>query len=227
MRQQAALRLVTDTAPTSESEKVQAGRWTHASRRDREHLWPSEVDRLITAAGQVGRYRHRDRTLLLMAYRHGLRVSELVSLKWQQVDWGRATVHVKRLKGSIDSTHPLQGDELRALRRLHREQAEGGKGSAFMFTTERGGPMTTSNVRKMVERAGKLAGLGDAVHPHQLRHSCGAALAEQGVDLRVIQQWLGHASVTNTVGYVALSSRAFDGVWQGAGNRRLQGRVQA
>lgn len=206
MSKQATLRLVQDTTPASESGNVDR---TYAARRDREHLYPHEVASLIKAAGTIGRHKHRDRTLLLVAYRHGLRCSELVGMKWSQVDWQRATVYVKRLKGSIDGTHGLQGDELRALRRLHREQTEG---SPYMFTTERGGPLTTSTVRKMIARAGQRAGL-ENVHPHQLRHSCGAALADNGTDLRIIQQWLGHASITNTTRYVATTARQFDKVW--------------
>jgi len=90
-------------------------------RRTREHLTPQEVEKLIKAASRVGRYGHRDATLILIAYRHGLRVSELVALRWDQVDLEQGFLHVSRLKNGVPSTHPLQGPEIRALRRLRRE----------------------------------------------------------------------------------------------------------
>jgi len=117
------------------------------SRRTREHLTPAEVDKLIAAAGKLGRHGHRDATLLLLAYRHGLRVGELVTLRWDQMDLKQGLLHVARLKNDVPSTHPLRGPELRALRRLKRDDS-----GPYVFTTERGGPLTTSTVRKLVMR---------------------------------------------------------------------------
>lgn len=178
--------------------------------RSREHLLPSEVDSLIKAAGQVGRHRLRDRTLILVAYRHGLRVSELVGLRCDQIDIKRAQMHVNRLKNGSPSTHPIEGDELRLLRRLQREYPE----SPFVFTTERGGPLTRSTVSKMIHRAGESAGLAFPVHPHMLRHSTGYYLANKGVPTRTIQAYLGHRSIQHTVRYTELSSKAFKGLWR-------------
>ena len=175
--------------------------------RSRSYLTPAEVESLLKAAGSVGRHRHRDKTLVLIAYRHGLRVSELVGLKWADVDLKAAQVHVRRLKNGVDSTHPLQGDEIRALRRLKREY-----GGAFVFATERGGPLTRHTVNKLVARAGKIAGIAFPVTPHQLRHACGFALANRGVPTRTLQHWLGHSSIRHTVRYTSLSSAAFDGI---------------
>ena len=110
----------------------------NAERRTREHLTPEEVDRLVAAAGRIGRHGHRDRTLILLAYRHGLRVSELVALRWEQVDLTQGLLHVSRLKNGVPSTHPLRGPELRGLRRLQRESMA----SAYVFVTERRGPLT-------------------------------------------------------------------------------------
>jgi integrase len=106
--------------------------------------------------------------------RHGLRVTEAVDLKWDQIDFAKGHLHVRRLKGGLDSVHPIQGDELRALRELKRNQSQNGAktGSDFVFTSERGGPMTRSNVSKMVETTGERAGL-PYMHPHMLRHTCG------------------------------------------------------
>jgi len=113
--------------------------------------------------------------MILVAYRHGLRVSELVDLRWDQVDFGKATLHVRRVKQGTPSTHPILGDELRALRRLQREQEFK---SPFIFTSERGAPFSTAGLARMVERAG--SGFTFKVHPHMLRHACGFKPANDG-----------------------------------------------
>jgi type 1 fimbriae regulatory protein FimB/type 1 fimbriae regulatory protein FimE len=164
----------------------------------------------MKAAGSVGRHRLRDRTLILVAYRHGLRVSELVGLKWDQVDLKRAQLHVNRLKNGSPSTHPIEGDELRLLRRLQREYPE----SSFLFTTERGGPLTRSTVSKLLTRAGDRANLPFPVHPHMLRHGTGYYLANKGVPTRTIQAYLGHKAIQHTVRYTELSSQAFRGLFR-------------
>jgi type 1 fimbriae regulatory protein FimB/type 1 fimbriae regulatory protein FimE len=125
----------------------------------------------------------RDSALILLAYRHALRVSELASLWRDQVDLKQGTLHLNRLKSGTSSVHPLHGPELRALRQLYRDYPD----SPYIFSTERGGPMTTSMVRKVVARAGLLAGIGFPVHPHMLRHATGFYLASKGQDTRAIQ----------------------------------------
>ena len=102
-------------------------------------------------AARKNRWGHRDATMVLVAYRHGLRVSELVDLRWSQVEFKTATLHVCRVKQGTQSTHPILGDEVRALRRLQREQQPK---SPFVFTSERGSPFTTAGFARMVERAG-------------------------------------------------------------------------
>jgi type 1 fimbriae regulatory protein FimE len=161
--------------PNTQNRKVTLRRLPNKELRQREYLTPGEVSRLLAAAGKLGRHGHRDETLLLLAYRHGLRVSELVSLRWDQVDLKTGLLHVSRLKNGIPSVHPLRGPELRALRRLQREYEVG----AYVFVTERRGPMTPDGVRKVIQRAGEEAGLGFPIHPHMLRHSCGYKLAER------------------------------------------------
>jgi type 1 fimbriae regulatory protein FimB/type 1 fimbriae regulatory protein FimE len=143
-----------------------------------------------------------------MTYRHGLRVSELVALRWSQVELKVGLLHVTRRKNGTPSTHPLQGDELRALRKLDQSS------SPFVFTSERGGPMTDSNVRKLIARLGQAAKLGFPVHPHQLRHACGYALVKAGHDTRRIQLWLGHRNIAHTVRYTALSDAPFKEFWR-------------
>jgi type 1 fimbriae regulatory protein FimB/type 1 fimbriae regulatory protein FimE len=178
--------------------------------RQREYLTEDEVERLIKAAKR-NRYGQRDATMILTCYRHGLRASELCDLRWSQVDWSRAHLHVKRLKGSDDSVHTIEGNEKRALRQLQRDQEPK---SPFVFTSERGAPFTPSGFAKMIERVGGHAKLGFKVHPHQLRHACGFALANKGVDTRRLQLWLGHKDIRNTVAYSKLSARPFDGMWR-------------
>ncbi len=180
-----------------------------AQGRVRSHLTATEVKALIAAAGKVGRHPQRDRTLLLMAYRHGLRVSELVALRWDQVDFAAGTLYVKRLKSGTPATHPLAGDELRALRALQKLY----EGSRFIFSTERGGPLTRSAVNKLVARAGQLAKIKFPVTPHQLRHACGFYLANKGIPTRHIQAYLGHKSIQHTVRYTALSEQPFRNFW--------------
>jgi type 1 fimbriae regulatory protein FimB/type 1 fimbriae regulatory protein FimE len=179
--------------------------------RTREHLTPAEVDSLMEAAGKVGRHGHRDATLILLAYRHGFRVSELVALRWDQLDLKAGLLHVARLKHGMDATHPLRGPELRALRRLQRDYPNGG---AYVFTGERKGPLTASMVRKIVARAGVEAGLGFSVHPHMLRHACGFKLANEGQDTRAIQAYLGHRNIGHTVRYTELAADRFKGFWK-------------
>jgi integrase len=202
-----ALKLVT---PASEIQTVVARRRPNAEIRTREYLTEAEVDRLIAAARR-NRHGHRDATMILTAFRHGLRVSELADLRWDQIELATATLHVRRVKRGTPATHPVMGDELRALRRLQREQSPA---SAFVFTTERGAPFSVSGIQRLVERAGAAAGLGFPAHPHMLRHACGFALANKGHDTRALQAYLGHRSIQHTVRYTELSPDRFKDFWR-------------
>ena len=173
-------------------------------------LTEAEVDRLIKAA-KANRYGKRDATMILVAFRHGLRPSELVDLRWDQVDLGRnAGLHVRRVKNGIATTHPLQGDEMRALRDLKRNSE-----SPFVFVSERGSPFTTAGFAKMVARLGEEAKFKFRVHPHMLRHACGYALANKGHDTRALQAYLGHKNIQHTVRYTELSPTRFKDFWRG------------
>jgi integrase len=202
------LRLV---APTTEKQTVapdMARRRPNAELRSREHLTADEVERLIAAA-KDGRHGHRDATMLLVAYRHGLRVSELTDLRWDQLDFATANLHVRRAKKGTPATHPIQGDELRALRRLQREQEP-----KLVFTSERGGPFTTAGFARIVAAATQLAGLKIKAHPHMLRHACGFKLANDGHDTRALQAYLGHRNIQHTVRYTELSPTRFKDFWR-------------
>jgi type 1 fimbriae regulatory protein FimB/type 1 fimbriae regulatory protein FimE len=201
-----SLRIVT---PTIENRTVTPKRRPNAEIRTREFLTEAEIEKLIAAA-KSNRWGHRDATMVLVAYRHGLRVSELVDLRWDQVDFNQATLHVRRVKRGTPSTHPIQGDELRTLRKLQREQEPR---SPFVFTSERGSPFSTAGFAKLVARAGEAAGLGFPAHPHMLRHACGFALAGKGHDTRALQAYLGHRNIQHTVRYTELSPDRFKNFW--------------
>ena len=179
----------------------------NAELRSREYLTPSEVDQLIAAA-KGKRHGHRDATMLLVCYRHGFRASEICDLRWSQIDFDQARLAVKRSKRGTPSTHPILGDELRALRRLRRENPH----AEFVFMSERGGPFSTAGFARLVERAG--AGLGFKAHPHMLRHSTGYKLANDGIDTRALQHYLGHRNINHTVRYSELAANRFDGFWR-------------
>ena len=179
-------------------------------RRSREYLTATEVEALMESARQVGRHGHRDMTLIMLAYRHGLRVAELVALRWEQVDLKQGLLHVNRLKHGTAGTHPLRGPELRALRKLQRDYLE----TPYVFVSERKAPLTTSAVRKIVARAGTTAGLTFPVHPHMLRHATGFYLANQGQDTRAIQDYLGHKNIQHTVRYTQLAPDRFKDFWK-------------
>jgi integrase len=192
------LQLVT---PSTEIRTVRPTRRPNTDLRTREYLTEAEVERLLKAT-KGNRWAHRDATMILLAYRHGLRASELTDLRWDQVDFTTATLHVRRVKQGSPSTHPILGDELRWLRRLQREQEPK---SPFVFTSERGSPFTTAGFARMVERAAAEAGFGFKEHPHMLRHACGFALASKGHDTRALQAYLGHKNIQHTVRYTELS----------------------
>jgi type 1 fimbriae regulatory protein FimB len=132
-------------------------------------------------------------------------------LGWQQIDFNTATLHVRRLKRGTPATHPIMGDELRALRRLQREQEPK---SPFVFTSERGAPFTRAGFAKMVERVGEVVKLGFKAHAHMLRHACGYKLANDGHDTRALQAYLGHKNIQHTVRYTELSPTRFKDFWR-------------
>lgn len=155
-------------------------------------------------------YGQRDAALILLTYRHGLRVSEAIALQWAAIDLKQGRLHVHRLKEGIPAVHPLRGPEIRALRRLERESPR----SPYVFVSERGSPLSDSAVRKVVARAGCHAGLEFPIHPHMLRHATGYKLANDGHDTRAIQHYLGHKNIQHTVRYTQLSATRFQNFWR-------------
>jgi site-specific recombinase XerD len=178
--------------------------------RLRTYLTRDEVAQLLCAA-KKSRHGARNHAMILIAYRHGLRASELVRLRWSDVDLAQGTIYCRRAKGSRSSVHPLKRDEAAALERLRRERKR--EGSPFVFQSERGEQMTRSGFWRLVASAGERAGLPVKAYAHLLRHSCGYYLANKGCDLRLIQDYLGHKQVQNTVRYTALNPARFAGLW--------------
>jgi type 1 fimbriae regulatory protein FimB len=176
--------------------------------RSKDFLDPTEIKTFLEAA-KAGRQGVRDHLLFLMMYRHGLRCSEAIDLRRDDVSLDRATLWVRRLKGSNSGMHPIEGDELRAIRRYLASRDDG---LPWLFVSERQGRLSRFAVNYLVGRTGEAA--GQDVHPHCLRHSCGYALADKGVDLRTIQEWLGHRSIEMTVRYTRISQRRFNGLWR-------------
>jgi type 1 fimbriae regulatory protein FimB/type 1 fimbriae regulatory protein FimE len=201
------LKLVT---PAIVNRTVPPKRAPNATLRTREYLTETEVERLLQAA-KGNRWGHRDGTMILVAYRHGFRPAELVDLRWEQIEVASGSLHVRRVKRGTPSTHPILGDELRALRRLQREQQPK---ATFVFTSERGAPFTTAGFARMVERPGIEAKLGFKAHPHMLRHACGYALANKGHDTRALQAYLGHRNIQHTVRYTELTPTRFKDFWR-------------
>jgi type 1 fimbriae regulatory protein FimB/type 1 fimbriae regulatory protein FimE len=180
----------------------------NAELRPREHLTEREVEKLIEAA-RGNRHGGRDSTMILICFRHGLRASEVCELQWSDVEFETGTLHLRRTKGGSTGTHPLLGDELRALRALKRDAK-----SPFIFVSERGAPFTVSGLQKMVERTGIEAKMPFKVHPHMLRHATGYALANKGTDTRTLQAYLGHRSIQSTVRYTELAPGRFKNLWR-------------
>jgi integrase len=183
----------------------------NAELRTREHLTTGEVEKLIECASG-NRQGQRDSLMLLLAFRHGLRAAEVCDLRWEQIDFATATLHVRRIKHGTPATHPLTGREMRALRKHQR--ATPGTPSAFVFVSERGAPLSAPGFSRMVERAGRAAKLGIKVHAHMLRHACGYALANAGHDTRALQAYLGHRNIQNTTRYTALAQDRFARFWR-------------
>jgi type 1 fimbriae regulatory protein FimB len=180
---------------------------------DRKHLVSAEVEKLLEAA-KGSRNAARDRCLLLLMFRHGLRVSEACGMVLSQVDIESHVLHVARLKQGLSTTHPLRGDEIRMIKAWLGERARMKPKTDAFFISERRGPLSRKTVWCMIGRYGELAGLSVDAHPHMLRHAYGFALADQGADTRLIQDYLGHRNIQHTVMYTATNPARFERLWR-------------
>ena len=180
---------------------------------DRKHLTTLEVDRLLAAA-KGSRNEARDRCLLLLMFRHGLRVSEACGLRLSHVDTESRVLHVARLKKGLSTTHPLRADELRAIKAWLKEREQMQPEADAFFVSERRRAISRKTAWLAVKTYGELAGLPLPAHPHMLRHACGYALADQGADTRLIQDYLGHRNIQHTVRYTATNPARFERLWR-------------
>src|SRR6516225_2929884 len=177
----------------------------------RRYLTEREVERLMECARKHGRYGHRDATMILVAYRHGLRASEVCDLQWQQIELSEGRLHVHRVKNGIPSVHPIRGDEMRALRKLRRDYPR----EAYVFVSESGGPISPIGFHRLIQRLGEAAKMPVPIHPHMLRHACGFKLANDGHDTRASQYYLGHKNIQHTVRYTDMAPDRFKDSWRG------------
>jgi type 1 fimbriae regulatory protein FimB len=179
----------------------------------RKHLTTLEVEKLI-AATKNSRNAARDRCLLLLMFRHGLRVSEACGLVLSQVDVESRVLHVARLKKGLSTTHPLRLDELKAIKTWLTIRTKMKPGTDAFFVSERRKPLSRITAWLAIKNYGEQAGLPLAAHPHMLRHGCGFALADQGADTRLIQDYLGHRNIQHTVVYTAANPARFERLWK-------------
>ena len=206
--------LCDSTSRVAKNRNVKSGPSEAVDSRRKDFLTETEMRRFLEGA-RSGRHGVRDYAMMLMAYRHGLRVSELIDTRITDLDLATARLFVRRKKGSLSTHQPIEGDELRAIRAWLRERERDGNAacSPFLFLSERG-PTTRQAVNYLAEQIGQRAKLNFPVHPHMLRHSCGYYLANRGYDTRLVQDCLGHRNIAHTVRYTRTAAARFQGLWR-------------
>ena len=192
------------------TEKQAVAKKQTVDNHDKDFLTESEM-KLFLDAARKGRHGTRDFLLMLLAYRHALRVSELIDIRIKDLDLDSGRIFVRRKKGSLSTHQPMEGDELRALRAYLRERGE--TKLPYLFLSERGA-FTRQAINYLVGKIGERAKLRFHVHPHMLRHSTGYYLANKGYDTRLVQDYLGHRNIAHTVKYTRTAAARFEGLWR-------------
>lgn len=177
--------------------------------RSREYLLPDEVDTLIKTA-RSNRTGLRDSTFVLLSFRHGLRLSEALNLKWSDIDFAGNGIHINRAKSGISNRHPLRSIEVIALNKLYKAR---NYIAQYIFTKTDGMPICKAGMQKMFSLLGEKANMPFPIHHHMLRHSCGYFLANKGIDTRAIAEYLGHTNLKHTYRYTAISPKRFNDFW--------------
>lgn len=191
----------------------------------RRYLTQSEVERLLQQARE-GENADRDYCLIYMSFIHGFRVSEACGVRLSDLDLRGGCLYIRRIKNGFSTNHPLLKDELRIIRAWLAVRASlRGADSDWLFLSRQGNPLTRQRVYQIISQLGKAAGISVESHPHMLRHACGFALADRGIDTRLIQDYLGHKNIRHTVRYTASNAERFEGVWYRAKNKRKSGQL--
>ncbi|HGM6839722.1 TPA: tyrosine-type DNA invertase [Serratia marcescens] len=184
----------------------------------RKYLTVSEVNSLLDAACDNA-YAERDCCMIYMSFVHGFRVSELRYLRLSDLSLGDRCLYIHRLKNGFSTTHPLLSEEIVLIQRwlavretMCRENSDG------FFVSRTGGVLSRQRIYQIISALGKKAGISISAHPHMLRHACGYALADRGVDTRLIQDYLGHRNIRHTVRYTASNPHRFSGIWNSEKN---------
>lgn len=198
-------------AKTTEMQKVYGGsRKANDELRGKRHLTKSEIDRICKAIRKGSRHPDRDELMVLVAFYHGLRISELLNIKWQHIRLNDHQISIKRLKNGIDNVHPIVNKrELMLLRKAYKAMSN--PTSGYVFLNERKNAVSVSGFQKMFNKFSEQA-LGVKFNAHALRHSCGTALIEKGLDVRTVQNYMGHRNIQNTTVYLHESSKQFDSI---------------
>lgn len=181
----------------------------------RRFLTAKEVQAMMQAARQ-GPTGERDYCLILLAFRHGMRISELLDLHYHDLYLHEGRVNVRRLKNGFSTIHPLRFDEREAIERwsLVRAGWKAADKTDALFISRRGTALSRQQAYRIIRSAGENAGTVTHTHPHMLRHACGYELAERGTDTRLIQDYLGHRNIRHTVRYTASNAARFAGIWE-------------
>lgn len=183
--------------------------------KNRLYLTSTEIDLLLSSTLN-GSYGLRNHCLILLAFRHGMRISEALGLRIQDIDVKARRLNVKRLKKGFSTVHPLEEDEILALINWMEERCswKGSNVLDYVFLSQNGNVLSRQQAYRIVRHSGQKAGITIDIHPHMLRHSCGYELAERGTDTRLIQDYLGHRNIRHTVRYTASNAGRFIGLWQ-------------
>lgn len=188
----------------------------------RKHLTQFEVERLLACAKE-SKNPERDYCLVYMSFIHGFRVSEACQLRLSDIDLRAKSLYIRRMKNGFSTNHPLLRNEIKAICAwLKIRKAKPGTESDWLFLSRQGRQLSRQRVYQLINGFGIHANIPVASHPHMLRHACGFALADRGIDTRLIQDYLGHRNIRHTVSYTASNAERFEGVWQG--KVKLRGR---
>lgn len=183
--------------------------------KERRYLTQREVLSILEAT-TGHQHQIRDYTMIVMGFLHGFRVSELTSLKLSDINMESKNVYIRRLKNGLSTIHPLQPHEIIMLEQwLAIREGYLQEDSEWLFVTQRGGRLSRQRFYTLLKKYGDKADLMVSAHPHMLRHACGFELAEQGIDTRLIQDYLGHRNIHHTILYTASNSSRFSRVWKG------------